>query len=49
MDAGVEAKLMDCCNARYARAEFVITIVITGAGWLGLHAGKFATIHNYPY
>jgi len=48
MDAGVEEELMDCCTARSARVGFVVTIMITSAGWLGLHVGKSVTIHNYP-
>jgi len=47
MNAGVEAKLVDRCNARSARARFIVTAVIIDTGWLGLHTGISATIHNY--
>ena len=40
-DADVEAAV----TARSSRAKLVITIVITGDGWLALQAEKSATVH----
>ena len=33
-------------TARSTRVESVVTGVIIGAGWLGLHAGISAIVHN---
>ena len=48
MDAGVEAELVYCCNCTIYSVGFVLMVVITGAGWLGLHAEKSATVYNCP-
>ena len=36
-------------TAQSARAEFIVTIMITSADWLGLHARKSATVHYCPH
>ena len=39
----------DRCNCMIFTSGYVVTVVIMGAGLLGLHAGNLVIVHNYQH
>ena len=46
--ARIKAKLAGFATARFSHAEFIVTIVIIGVGWIGLHAEESVSVYNCP-
>jgi len=46
LSGSCERDLRNCMICTY---RLVVTVAISGVDFLGLHAGKSVTVHNYPW